>query len=74
MKTAVQRHKIIIPVKLRDTDRQDLHGSLLKQNWIFFFVTGHDVKSGLDNVLTALEEDLCWRDMHTRLAIQATEW
>ncbi len=74
LETAVQRHKLIIPVALRDTDRQDLPGSLLKPNWIFFFGPGHDLKRGLDNVVTALEEDLGWRDMHTRLAVQATEW
>ena len=72
--TAVQRHKLIIPVALRNTDRRDLPGSLLKPNWIFFFGPGHDLKSGLGNVITALEEDLGWRDMHTRLVVRAKEW
>ena len=73
LETAVQRHKLIIPVALRDTDRQDLPGSLLTPNWIFFS-PGHDLQHGLDNVITALEEDLGWRDTHTRLAVRATEW
>ena len=74
LETAVQRHKLIIPVALRDTNRQDLPGSLLTPNWIFFFGPGHDLQRGLDNVITALEEDLDWRDTHTRLAVWATEW
>ena len=74
LETAVQRHKLIIPVALRDTDRRDLPGSLLTPNWIFFFGPGHDLQRGLDNVITALEEDLGWRDTHTRLAVRATEW
>ena len=74
LEAAVQRHKLIIPVALRDTDRRDLPGSLLTPNWIFFFGPGHDLQRGLDNVITALEEDLDWRDTHTRLAVWATEW
>lgn len=74
LETAVQRHKLIIPVALRKTDRRDLPGSLLKPNWIFFFGPGHDLQHGLDNVITALEEDLSWRDTHTRLGVRATEW
>ena len=74
LEAAVQRHKLIIPVALRDTDRRDLPGSLLTPNWIFFFGPGHDLQRGLDNVITALEEDLGWRDTHTRLAVRATEW
>ena len=74
LETAVQRHKLIIPVALRNTDRRDLPGSLLTPNWIFFFGPGHDLQRGLDNVITALEEDLGWRDMHTRLVVRAKEW
>jgi WD40 repeat protein len=74
LEAAVQRHKLIIPVALRDTGRRDLPGSLLTPNWIFFFGPGHDLQRGLDNVITALEEDLGWRDTHTRLAVRATEW
>ena len=73
LETAVQRHKLIIPVALRDTDRRDLPASLLTPNWIFFS-PGHDLQRGLDKVITALEEDLEWRDTHTRLAVRATEW
>jgi hypothetical protein len=73
LEMAVQRHKLIIPVALRDTDRRDLPGSLLTPNWIFFG-PGHDLQRGFDNVITALEEDLGWRDTHTRLAVRAAEW
>src|SRR4051794_8385090 len=50
--TAVKYHKLIVPVVLRDTARQDLPSSLLKPNWIFFG-PGHDAERGLDGVITA---------------------
>jgi WD40 repeat protein len=73
LEIAVQDHKLIIPVALRDTSRRDLPGSLLRPNWIFFG-QGDDAERGLDEVIRALEEDLDWRDIHTRLAIRTKEW
>jgi hypothetical protein len=73
LETAIQYHKLIIPVVLRDTDRRDLPDSLLKPNWIFFG-PGQDDGRGLDGVIRALEEDIDWRDAHTRLAVRTKEW
>ena len=73
LETAVQHHKAIIPVVLRDTSRRDLPDSLLKSNWILFG-PGHNAVRGLEEVITALEEDLDWRDSHTRLIVRAKEW
>ena len=71
--TATQHHKLIIPVVFRDVDRQDLPDSLSRPNWIFFS-SGHDAEHALDEVILALEEDLDWRDAHTRLGVRTNEW
>jgi hypothetical protein len=69
---AVQR-KLIVPVLLRAVDRARLPESLTRPNWIDFS-PGHDVGAGVDRVVSALEEDLPWRDAHTRLTVRAKEW
>ncbi len=35
-----------------------------------FFSGGHDFERALDEVVVALEEDLDWRDAHTRLGVR----
>lgn len=51
----------------------DLRGYWLAVNWIFFS-PGHDAERGLNDVITALEEDIGWRDARTRLAVRTKEW
>jgi TIR domain len=74
LKIAAQRHKFIVPVVLRDVDRgQHLPEGLSRLNWIFFGPE-HDDERALDRVTRALEEDLDWRDAHTRLGVRTKEW
>jgi WD40 repeat protein len=70
---AVQNHKLVIPLVVRETERRDLPESLTRPNWILF-EPGKDPERGLDSVIRALEEDLGWRDAHTRLGVRAKEW
>jgi YD repeat-containing protein len=71
---AAQQHKLIVPVVLRDVgSQQGLPGSLSRPNWIFFS-PGHDDARALDEVVQALDEDLGWRDAHTRLTVRTKEW
>ena len=71
---AVRRNKLVIPVVLRDLGQHpDLPEDLARLNWIFFS-RGHDFEQALDEVIVALEEDLDWRDAHTRLGVRAGEW
>jgi hypothetical protein len=71
---AVRRNKLVIPVVLRDVGRQrDLPEGLARLSWIFFG-RGQDFERALDEVVAALEEDLDWRDAHTRLGVRAGEW
>lgn len=74
LELAAQLHKLIVPVVLREVDRrQHLPETLSRPNWIFFS-SGHDAEHALDDVIEALDEDLGWRDTHTRLAVRTKEW
>jgi WD40 repeat protein len=73
LEMAARHHKLIIPVVFRDVDRREMPENLAKPNWIFF-TPGHDPGPAADEVVAALEEDLAWRDTHTRLAVRTSEW
>jgi WD40 repeat protein len=74
LESASQLHKLIVPVVLREVDRsQHLPESLRRPNWIFFS-PGHVTEHALGEVIEALDEDLDWRDAHTRLAVRTKEW
>jgi WD40 repeat protein len=70
---ATERHKLIIPVVLKEVDRQRLPESLSRPNWISFS-PGQDAGQALGKLIVALEDDLPWRDQHTRLAGRANDW
>jgi WD40 repeat protein len=71
---AVQLHKLIVPVVLREISQDaKLPESLRRPNWILF-ATDRDRERALGEVIAALEEDLDWRDAHTRLAVRTREW
>jgi WD40 repeat protein len=73
LEAAVERHKLIVPIVLRGVDRKILPEALTRPNWIYFS-PGHDLGRGLDELTQALEEDLGWRDEHTRLGARTKEW
>lgn len=73
LEAAVERHKLVVPVVLRDVDPKILPEALTRPNWIYFS-PGHDTRRGLDELTEALEEDLSWRDEHTRLGVRTKEW
>jgi WD40 repeat protein len=73
LETATRYHKLIIPVVLKEVDRQGLPDSLSRPNWIVFGADC-DAKDAFAEVIAALDVDLDWRDAHTRLAVRAQEW
>ena len=73
LEAAVELHKLVVPVVLRDVDPKILPEALTKPNWVYFS-PGHDPGRGLDELIQALEEDLSWRDEHTRLGVRTKEW
>ena len=73
LEAAVELHRLVVPVVLRDVDLKILPEALTKPNWVYFS-PGHDPSRGLDELIQALEEDLSWRDEHTRLGVRTKEW
>ena len=82
LEIAAAQRKLIIPVVLHDVDHdQALPEDLARPNWIFFPAgleagssPSQDSERALDEVIQALDEDLPWRDAHTRLTVRTQEW
>ena len=69
---AVSLHKLIIPLILKEPDLDSMPVELARKEWVFW---REDAASEfLAKLVTALETDLEWRDVHTRLAGRAREW
>jgi TIR domain len=70
LEVAVDGHKRIIPVIFRPVPENSLPAALTTPNWISFEdeeARAHEV----DELIEALESDLAWRDLSTRLAGRA---
>lgn len=70
---AVGGHKRIIPVMFRPVPENSLPAALTAPNWISF-EEEEDRAHEVDELIEALETDLAWRDLSTRLAVRAQEW
>jgi WD40 repeat protein len=71
---AVELHKLIVPVVLREVaDRHELPDTLTRPNWVMF-TSGSDTNRAIDQLTEALAEDLGWRDEHSRYTIRSGEW
>ena len=73
LSVAAANHKRIIPVVLSQVPPKDLPASLTASNWIDFEPPA-DRAVQVNRVIEALEADLEWRDVGTRLATRAKEW
>ena len=73
LEIALEAHKRIIPVVFKNVEPDGLPEALTTPNWIFLR-DADDRGRGLDSLVHALDDDLAWRDLHTRLAGRATEW
>jgi WD40 repeat protein len=71
---AVELHKLVVPVLLREVaDRRELPEALTRPNWVVF-TQGSDRGHAIDALTEALTEDLEWRDEHSRYTIRSVEW
>jgi WD40 repeat protein len=70
---AAASHKRLLPVVCRDVDTQVVPEALGKLNWIFLREQD-DFNKGIDTLLTAVDTDLEWVDVHTSFLEKATEW
>ncbi len=73
LEIATQTQKLIVPVVFKDVDPEALPPVLADRNWIFFR-DSDDRAVAMDQIVQALEFDLEWRDLHTRLEVRAHEW
>jgi hypothetical protein len=58
---------------LHDIDPKALPPAVASRNWIFFREQD-DFQRSFEKLLRAIETDLGWVRMHTRLLVRATEW
>jgi WD40 repeat protein len=71
---ASQHQKLVVPVVRHDiTDRGSIPAAIAAANWIFWR-EGDDPTRALDQIVEALQNDIEWRDMHSRIAVRAREW
>lgn len=70
---ALAAHKRLIPILRRRTSSETLSADLRRLNWIQFREED-DQTAALESVVTAVETDLDWVSLHTRLLVRALEW
>lgn len=73
LEVAERENKKVIPVLLRDVPNDQLPEGLTRQNWVSF-VNRDRWEQSLNVLIDALDTDIEWRDMHTRLLMRAQEW
>ncbi|MCB0191746.1 MAG: TIR domain-containing protein [Anaerolineae bacterium] len=66
-------NKRIVPVVYRDINPNDAPGSLPSINWSFFR-DNDNFETAFEALSTALDTDLEWTKIHTRLLVRALEW
>ncbi len=70
---AVEHNKRLIPVVCREVSATTVPPALRSLNWIFF-LNGDQFKTSLQRLVSAVDTDLAWVRMHTRLLTRAIEW
>ncbi|WP_219904333.1 tetratricopeptide repeat protein [Stenomitos frigidus] len=69
---AIKHNKRLIPVVCRDVDVTAIHTALRPLNWIFLRETDDD--AAFAQLVRAIDTDLPYVRMHTRLQVKAIEW
>ncbi|MBW4695122.1 MAG: tetratricopeptide repeat protein [Lyngbya sp. HA4199-MV5] len=69
---AVKHNKRLIPVVCRTVDASTVHAALRPLNWIAFQAWNDDV--AFAQLVRAIDTDLPYVRMHTRLQVKAIEW
>jgi WD40 repeat protein len=71
---AVKNNKRLIPILHRDVpDRSLIHPSLASHNWLFFR-ENDNFERAYNWLINALDTDLGFARMHTRLLVRSIEW
>lgn len=70
---ALEVNKRLVPVLCRDVAAAEVPEELQRPNWVLLR-EGDDPDAGLARLVEALDTDLEWRELHTRIAVRAEEW
>ncbi|MBD2461001.1 toll/interleukin-1 receptor domain-containing protein [Oscillatoria sp. FACHB-1407] len=71
---AAHCHKRFLPIVRREGfDPQQVHPQISKHNWLFFRETD-DFDHAFDELVRAIDTDVDYIHMHTRLLVRAIEW
>ena len=70
---AQERGKRIVPIACDGADPEEAPEGLRQLNWIWCR-PDDDRSAAFESVLEALDTDLAWAEVHTRLLVRAVEW
>src|SRR5690349_8651267 len=70
---AVRNGKRLIPIVIRDVPAGNAPGELRALNWIFLRETDN-FEAGFGRLLTAMQTDYAWVQIHRQLQSKALEW
>jgi hypothetical protein len=71
---AAAHNKRMVPIVAREVNADTVPEALAKLNFIFFYREGDDFEKRTNELISALDTDLTWVRMHTRLLTRAIEW
>ncbi len=78
---AIDNHKRLVPIVIHpEIKSEELLPDIAALNWIFFPARENvspqesDFQQPFDKLLTAIQTDLAWVKVHTRLQVRALEW
>ncbi len=71
---AVLNGKRLIPVIARDVDAKEVPSTISHLNWIFFSRPQDVYEEAFEKLLTAIQTDYGWVQVHKRLQVKALEW
>jgi len=66
-------NKRMVPIVAKDVNADTMPEALAKLNWIFCRESD-DFEKAIDTLISALDTDLKWVHVHTRLLTRALEW
>jgi len=70
---AIKNHKRLVPITLHDVDPKALPPTVASLNWVFFREQD-DFQQSFEKLLQAIQTDLDWVRVHTRLLQRSIEW
>jgi hypothetical protein len=69
---AVRNNKRLVPILYRQTDPDTVHPALARINWLYF--SNHAFETNVNSLIQALNTDIQYVKIHTRLLTRAIEW